>query len=522
MERLVFTIDNNMVIFNGKYRFRLSDTNLPRELASFEEGFYCSASITSINEGRGILYAKVDGYSSTIDDFALAQALPFKFSKIEFSDFDRAQLQTKPLIKEWFAGDQVSLAETETFILEVRPAALNVTGTNTNIAISINGVQKRLILCEYPQTYTLPNSHFIQYYAKETLGKDTLAITLSLQDGKVQAQSQDVIDILKIYYDAKKIFNMAIRSPEQSEDPFESSPEWSPDEPISREETTPVKTVYKWVEKSVILRLRIEDLDFGSGFILADWKGPDDHDHSIRIDNACIEPEFTHIQDCLWKAINKKSVKVFVVYQEQQDQFGKIHDIEISSATSDDIDKIDSGIVMEANKQTCIDRLFTPREDASLSSIDDCLGTTLTEKDLMSPTAIVDVICDRRKNTCHGLELKYLARKHLEKEQPLRFGRGKAINSFLFYIAGKSSNFLILETIEDKLATYVWACPESSQELQDKIEEIESLVTSLEKTIRRQYRATKPENFDYIIHRYRSGEDDFIEWQEKLQAITDL
>ena len=176
-------------------------------------------------------------------------------------------------------------------------------------------------------------------------------------------------------------------------------------------------------------------------------------------------------------------------------------------------------MIVEAEKKYCVDHLFSKSDKNTLQSIEDLLSNAITDSEKLSPSTLIDVIAEKRGDSKHALQLKYLAQQHRGDLQPLRFGKEQSVKSFLFLLMGKQSLYFVLETIDEKLATYLWACPNSDQNLEDKTSEIESLVSSLEKGKRREYSGTDADGFYKIIHEYKNEEDDFLAWQQKLFQI---
>ena len=112
-----------------------------------------------------------------------------------------------------------------------------------------------------------------------------------------------------------------------------------------------------------------------------------------------------------------------------------------------------------------------------------------------------------------------MAGRHLAEIQPLKFGREKTAKTFLFVVQGKKSLYLVLEAINDTLATYIWACPDSPSEVALKTREVETLVCSFEENKRRAYRRGNHEDFFWIEHKYQNETEDFLTWQEEFLEV---
>ncbi len=132
-------------------------------------------------------------------------------------------------------------------------------------------------------------------------------------------------------------------------------------------------------------------------------------------------------------------------------------------ASSADIAKINHNVVSEAQKDYCVDHLFSVEEKTM--SVDDLLGDAITNSEMRSAASLIDVVIEKRLDCKHTLQLKYLAGEHLGEIQPLIIGREQNARTFLFLIRGQKSLYLVLEPINEKLATYVWPCPVSVEEI---------------------------------------------------------
>lgn len=278
--------------------------------------------------------------------------------------------------------------------------------------------------------------------------------------------------------------------------------------------------VLEWVEKEEVLSLKMSDLEYTHGAVTFQIYVKDVNLKLVAtIDNSAIIPEFRYVERYFKKIIGKSSISVNIRLRIKQDQFGKVQEAQFLSAWSPDIEKINPSVITEAQKDYSVDYLFSANEKAPLESVDDLLGEAIKEPEMRSAEALVKAITEKRSDCKHTLQLKYLAGQHLAEIQPLKFGRERAARTFLFVVQGRNSLYLVLEPINDTLATYLWACPDSPSEVAEKTKEVENLVCSFEEKRRRDYRKGEHIGFFRIEHRYKVEEDDFLIWQQEFQDI---
>ncbi len=504
MYDLIMTIDKDTIIFNKGRRFHIDSTNLPLKDGLFSGDFYWKARVVSADESRMVLYADFESYNSTEMEFDQALDLPYSFNRIEFSNIDRNQISrhytpnANLLIKNSKTTQEYYIEEGDTVHTRISHQGLSLTPNQTLChSAFFNGEPIRIKLGHYDPSLKEDRYPFMVSHIKRVLGKETFDISITMRNGELYVQSEDVDKFL---------------TPDHS---YASS--GVPDSDLVHE-VIPKEPLMSLVEKKVTLSIKMSSLDFKDrrvSFSFKFQKYPECF--NVEVTNTYLVPEFNHIKPFFCVVLGKKSIRAEISYRGKIDEDNRIHEVEILEAQSVDIDKIDPHVIKEAQRLCCVDHLLNAKQQP-LTDIKVELESIIIDRDLLDPPVLIDTICEKKEGVKHALELKFLANRH-ESDFPLKFGRHISVTSFLFLVKGDHSYFLVLEAIDMELATYIWKCSQAEEELRAKIKEVESLVASFKENNRTKYIQSNPEDFYRINHKYQDGEQGFLEWQKNL---TDL
>jgi len=525
MGELVFTFCGDQIYINKRRLLLIDRTNLPRDLKKLNKGVYWSAKIIRYDEGQAVLHAEIENYSASKSDFDNAGNIPSSLRKIHFASLNGdaidAALGRTP--KRWAppstqihesTWQNKSLLQDVPLREENYPLTVNVSADEGKLGAKDGyffyqytppgGEKINLSICRYqPPGHSWPST----YLFRHKLGKDTIEVVITLNQGKLEARSSD----LEKFAPQEGISTLPKPIPEEVQDYkhySRTSLESSQDSPG-----------LDWVEKEEICTVKMKDLEYAPGAVSFQLHLQGSNKRlQATIYNPAIVPEFKHVERYFSKIIGKSSINAHVKLRIKHDFLGRVSEGLVLSTKSADIDKIDPSVVTEVQKDYCVDHLFAGGERTLLESVDDLLSS-IKNPELKSADALIEAITEKRSDCKHTLQLKYLAGRHLAEVQPLKFGREKTAKTFLFVVRGKNSLYLVLEAINDTLATYIWACPESAAEIALKTKEVENLVCSFEENRRRAYRKGHHEGFFLIEHKYQNENNDFLTWQEEFLEI---
>lgn len=239
----------------------------------------------------------------------------------------------------------------------------------------------------------------------------------------------------------------------------------------------------------------------------------------IKIYNNFIRKEFEPISNYIAKAIGVKNVTFLIEYLMIVDKDGDIKAVQIEKASAREIDQINSSILENATCDFSLDlilggnRLENPHD---LRTPEQFLKEILGDDQDISPEVFLEKAFIF-KGGKHRNQLKYLSSKHLSDIFSLHFTPDPF--SFLFLIPGRDKYFLVLETFDVELATYMWECDPSPDSAQNKLEEIKPLMTAFSERYRQKYYSSKPVGFHRIQHNYKNDIDGYNVWRERFDAI---
>lgn len=280
----------------------------------------------------------------------------------------------------------------------------------------------------------------------------------------------------------------------------------------------------KKVTVKLDIKVPIVNLSYHDGYVTFSTKTVDLNKLvPVRVDNPLIRKEFGAVSNYLSKALEIKNALFEVWALKETDQLGRVHSVQIEKATSEDINRIDSSIIEEANCGFLVDSILGSnvkiKDSHRLRTPEDLMGELLGKSGAEdAPSA--EVIMERAfkfKAAKHHLQLKYLASKHMKNIFKLRFSISPF--SFLFLVEGCHKYFFVLEAFNDNLATYVWVCENNPGTLRVKFLEVEQLMSAFEEANRERYLSTKPEGFHRVFHNYTNEIDGFIRWKEGFEEV---
>lgn len=232
---------------------------------------------------------------------------------------------------------------------------------------------------------------------------------------------------------------------------------------------------------------------------------------SFEIENLDVRPEFEAVKDYFSKVLKKKLVtaQLEIRYTEKE--------ILLATATSEDIDKINSSLIdsvrFEFAKRKVIG--YTGKPDTALHTIDTVVQNQAgVEKLFKSDQQLVDDIL-AVKNSKHYHQLKYLSSQHLSSVLKLRF----ILNpfSFLFLLAGESKYHLVWETLNSEEATCVWHFDKTTDALRAGLKEVDAVLKEIKETGKHDYLKKDHANFSRVLHDYSDAKSGFVSWKGMLE-----
>lgn len=519
MELVVLAIYEDCLVINKQHRFHIKQTNLPKDFLVPRTGTYWLAKVVSFEEDTRSLHLEVSNTSASKSDYVQSSPVSLKPSRRVVLRGALPQEEASPQEER---PPNPSSDPRPTHAANCAPFTLPGEGQSINIRaylskltfsngslccpVSHDGEIVALELCLYPY------SHHPWFVLRDRLGKDVLEVTISRKNGRLQAHSDDLGEIG---------FNQGKKDQSGAVEPGAVS------SAARGESTTFLGTRFplpeatgREVMETVKQNIPFSELSYAAGFVFFRFQyrgtGPD---LTAKIHNSVIVPEYKLIERYFSKVIGKKKIAVEIVLNCQQTTYGKVLSAEVVSAMSADIDRIDATVVSEAEKSYCVDHLFSAEDP--LVSLEDLLSPVIKTPESRSATKIIELITERRPNTTHALQLSYLAGLHQSQLLPVKVGKERGTKTFLFLVQGKDALFFVLEACNAKLATYIWVCPQISDELSSRPKEVESIIKSFEEKKRLAYRSARDEGFAFIEHQYQDEKADFVDWLQKFNATLE-
>jgi superfamily II DNA or RNA helicase len=234
----------------------------------------------------------------------------------------------------------------------------------------------------------------------------------------------------------------------------------------------------------------------------------------FEIENPDIRPEFEAIKDYFIKILKKKLIaaQIEIRYTDKE--------IISMSATSEDIDKINSSIIDNVRFQFVKKEILTfkgsPESPTVLNTLDNLLGKdkVVAAKIFKSEQDLMDDILNI-KDTKHYYQLKFLSSQHLYAVLKIRFVLKPF--SFLFLLTGEKKYHIVWETLNSEEATYIWHFEKSIDALRKGLKEIETILNDIKATSKLDYLRQEHDNFSRVIHDYADIKSGFIAWKGMLE-----
>ncbi|MCK9399778.1 MAG: DEAD/DEAH box helicase [Bacteroidales bacterium] len=261
------------------------------------------------------------------------------------------------------------------------------------------------------------------------------------------------------------------------------------------------------------ITLTFDDLEFRYGTIAFKYFVPKlNQELEFEIENDQIRPEFDVLKPFFSKTLKKKNVIVLIQAEFQ----GKTLISQL--ATSSDLEKINREII-EIAKFKFVSRFFLgsnsnkPKQNLldinQVQSLDEAKSSLYETGEQL----LEDLLSN--KKVIHYRQLRYLAEKHESSILKLRFVLSPF--SFVFLVAGKNQNHLILETLDTEEATYIWHVSKISRMLPQELAIVEQHLNTIRINGRQTFLESQPENFSRILHDYSDERKGFIIWRDLLE-----
>lgn len=234
----------------------------------------------------------------------------------------------------------------------------------------------------------------------------------------------------------------------------------------------------------------------------------------FEIDNPDIRPEFEAVKDYFNKILKKKFIVVEIEIRYNNEE------VIATSASSEDIDKINSNIIDSVRFEFVKKRILTFKGNPDNSSILNTLDSALSENRkatgqlFKSEQELIDDILSI-KNSKHYHQLKYLSSQHLSSVLKMRF----IINpfSFLFLLGGEKRYHIVWETLNSEEATYLWHFEKSIDALRKGLIEIEEILKEIKASNKQNYLSKEHNNFSRVIHDYSDSKSGFVFWKGMIE-----
>ena len=531
MSRIVLTIKKDQIICNNQYRINLKKTNIPRSYGTFNGGFFWASEIVRYDKSRKTLLLKIVDYDALKEDFLNAGEVPYHFENLHFQEIDLPSLQSCldyqvmdiPVAAPTYQGDLFQTHPSEPkrptridqggikridqdgeIVWKVTASDLIVREGFMGVEIDVKGHKLFVKVASYDGNLdTFPRPDLIRHRT----GKTTMDVVMNISGLSVKAYSSDLAKVLRRERAGTQLDSVESRAGERPK-PRPSLPE-------------PESLTLTWQKETFQVKANLLQLGYGDGEVSFQVGCPyTGKKLEIFIPNPVVKPEFVHIARYFCNALGKKEVPVDVELYKHQDQFGKVHETKIASASSPDLGMIDSNMVVNVSGDYCLDRLFQRGKDApDFDSTSEILDPIFDSPDQVDPPKLIERLVERKPSIKHANQLRFLAGRHLVDKMPVKLGGDP--RSFLFLLKGGQSLYLVLETLDTKLATYVWECADLEEEINKWSQEVDDLVTAFESANRQKYKKDAPENFVAINHDYLNLEDGYFDWQGRLLEVIE-
>ena len=235
---------------------------------------------------------------------------------------------------------------------------------------------------------------------------------------------------------------------------------------------------------------------------------------SFEIENPDIRPEFEAVKEYFIKILKRK-----IITAEIEIRY-KGAEIISATATSEDIDKINSGIIDSVRFEFVKKEILGFNRKRQNSPILNTMDNLVAEENntgirlFKSEQALIDEMLNI-KNSKHYYQLKYLSAQHLSGVLKIRFVL--APFSFLFLLQGDKKYHIVWETLNSEEATYIWHFEKSMEALRQGLKEIEAILNEIKATSKLDYLRKVHDNFSRVMHDYSDIKTGFTVWKGLLE-----
>jgi len=548
--QLIFTFSGSNLFYNNQNMVKLKATNIHSSYGAFRPEVYWSAKILDFDQNTRTLRASITNYRATKEEFIHSQTISFPFSRISFSDIDISALQTclekkeqsaSSTVQSSFFGSEIHNNEKKAELDELKSFRLK-----DEVLKSLGALKEQQICDVRIDEFRIKNNSlefdFISAGQKKAVCFDYIHVPESLSMEVFIAEFEiPFIETIKIdvrVYEhgicpisrhfERLCFRLgcdvsspiALPSKQSLKPETQSLPASRSTSREPRHQPSPPQPV--WVKENPSnVTIKIADLTFQNGSVSFEFRCP--HTQctlTAIVENSAIKSSFEYIQGYLCNLIGKKRIVVTLTLEVLRSQGGRALDSRCVTATSADLDLVTPETVVEIKGRYFVDLMKPKKNDRmELTSINEELNKVFPETGTLAPSELIELVIEHKPKAHHALQLRFLAGRHLVKQQPLKMGGSP--HSFLFLLKGKNGLFFVLETLHSKLATYVWTCPEEQPVILEKAAEIENLMKAFEDKNRQSYRASNPPGFQAIEHDNLNQEEGYQEWLRQIMSILD-
>ena len=263
------------------------------------------------------------------------------------------------------------------------------------------------------------------------------------------------------------------------------------------------------------IKLPFKDLHFLHASVSFTFLIPElNQEIKFEIENPDVRPEFEAIKDYFSKVLKKKMISVDIEIRYKQNE------IIAASANSDDIAKINAGIIDSIRFEFVKKEIYAFKGKADNSPMLNTMDNLLSKQNTgaaplyKSERDLIDDLLNIQ-NSKHYYHLKYLSVRHLSSILKVRF----VINpfSFLFLLDGDKNYHIVWETLNSEEATYIWHFEKSMDVLRNGLKEIEMILNEIKATNKLDYLRKDHNNFSRVMHDYGDVKNGFSTWKGHLE-----
>lgn len=246
----------------------------------------------------------------------------------------------------------------------------------------------------------------------------------------------------------------------------------------------------------------------------------------VKLENEIIRPELNSIISYFNRIFNSQEITVFLKLAITKSYYNEIISCKILSARSPEIDRLNEKLIENIKTENFFNAIIKPKfrsqQKNKILTIEELTKDVKKKfpipESYNSNTFLMDIL--KRKKSKHFYQLDYLSKIHQHEIFNLRFSLKPF--AFLFLVKGDACFHYVLETVDQKLATYIWHVKGDRNVLKEKFKEIEKLISLFESSNRLHYKSTNPKDFTFINHDYSSESDGFVSWKTALEKVIKI